>query len=181
MLWGNLNGGGAPRSISRLASAPRRSCTEVHSLAVLNAKRDLASRMHPPMLTSVLRMLTKHILCVIFKRITKYCLSSVSKSFHKNWDNTKIWRCSKTCNLSENRYYFHRTINRTRFERKTALELRADAAARRTVIALGISFISQSAEVFCFVTVCGFQNLADWNRCFRRNHSGIIYSIVEHP
>ena len=110
MLRDNLNGGGAPRSISRLASAPRRSCTEVHSLAVLNAKRDLASRMHPPMLTSVLRMLTKHILCVIFKRITKYCLSSVSKSFHKNWDNTKIFYfAAYFCNL---RYISRNTISR---------------------------------------------------------------------
>ena len=60
----NLTGGGAPRSISRLAAAPRRSCTKVHFLAFLTAKRDIASRMHPPMQTSVFVYVAKpYLMC----------------------------------------------------------------------------------------------------------------------
>ena len=85
-----MTGGGAPRSISRLASASRRSCTKVHSLAVLDAKRDIVSRMHPPRQTSVWRMLTKYNECAIFKHISNNVCHQFKKFFHKNWDNTNL-------------------------------------------------------------------------------------------
>ena len=78
-----MTGGGAPRSISRLASASRRSCTKVHSLAVLNAKRDIVSRMHPPRQTSVWRMLTKYNECAIFKHISNNVCHQFKKNFTK--------------------------------------------------------------------------------------------------
>ncbi|MBO5992095.1 MAG: hypothetical protein J6R00_10625, partial [Lentisphaeria bacterium] len=73
----------------RLASASRRSCTKVHSLALLDAKHDIASRMHPPRQTSVWRMLTKYNECAIFKHISNNVCHQFEKIFHKNCDNTK--------------------------------------------------------------------------------------------
>ena len=78
-----MTGGGAPWSISRLASASRRSCTKVHSLAVLDAKRDIVSRMHPPKQTSVWRMLTKYNECAIFKHISNNVCHQFKNFFTK--------------------------------------------------------------------------------------------------
>ena len=83
MLWKNLTGGGAPRAISRLAAAPRRSCTKVHSLAVLTAKRDIVSRMHPPMQTSVLCMWQNHTSRVINKIVFLIDLEKISQKLRQ--------------------------------------------------------------------------------------------------